>query len=150
MLTSTGFIAHYNIRHCVDQRPAQNQSFDVRQACNSWIVSCLERSFSPVDKSIHKITFVLREKTKVVGYCHLEEENNIVWLGISIIENKIGQGLGNILITHLLNEAKKIKVESINLAVDEDNFKARNLYEKFGFKEIKKSKKVLIYNYKAQ
>tara|TARA_B100001059_G_scaffold60130_1_gene55730 strand:+ start:15251 stop:15667 length:417 start_codon:yes stop_codon:yes gene_type:complete len=97
----------------------------------------------------HKITFVLREKTKVVGYCHLEEENNIVWLGISIIENKIGQGLGNILITHLLNEAKKIKVESINLAVDEDNFKARNLYEKFGFKVIKKSKKVLIYNYKA-
>lgn len=98
----------------------------------------------------HKITFVLREKTKVVGYCHLEEENNIVWLGISIIENKIGQGLGNILISHLLNEAKKIKVESINLAVDEDNFKARNLYEKFGFKVMKKSKKVLIYNYKAQ
>ena len=98
----------------------------------------------------HKITFVLREKTKVVGYCHLEEENNIVWLGISIIENKIGQGLGNILISHLLNEKKKKKVESINLAVDEDNFKARNLYEKFGFKVMKKSKKVLIYNYKAQ
>lgn len=35
----------------------------------------------------HLVTYVLKERNQVIGYGHLENEDNRVWLGISLIES---------------------------------------------------------------
>tara|TARA_Y100000741_G_C18258613_1_gene559839 strand:- start:170 stop:589 length:420 start_codon:yes stop_codon:yes gene_type:complete len=98
----------------------------------------------------HISTFVLIEYDKVIGYCHLEKENDLIWLGVAIIEKKTGMGYGNILIKHLIQEAREKQIKDINLSVDKDNFKAISLYEKFGFKLKKETSSIFIYKYNLE
>lgn len=52
-----------------------------------------------------------------------------------VTSKKQGIGVGKALMTEAINKAKRIKViEKINLSVMASNDKAKNLYEKFGFK----------------
>ena len=95
----------------------------------------------------HISTFVLIKFNKVIGYCHLEKENDLIWLGIAIINEKIGMGFGEVLVKHLIKEARSKKIKEINLSVDKDNIKAIGLYEKFGFILNKETKKVFFYKY---
>tara|TARA_B100000780_G_scaffold59085_1_gene37701 strand:- start:1010 stop:1435 length:426 start_codon:yes stop_codon:yes gene_type:complete len=98
----------------------------------------------------HISAFVLMEVDKVIGYCHLEKENDLIWLGIAIIEKKIGMGFGNILIKHLIKEAEEKQIKEINLSVDKDNIKAISLYEKFGFKFKSETRKNIFYEYNIE
>ncbi|MGL5693927.1 MAG: GNAT family N-acetyltransferase [Peptostreptococcaceae bacterium] len=53
--------------------------------------------------------------------------------GISIIKSCWNKGIGTILINEIINEAKQIGYEQIELGVFSDNIKAQRLYEKLGF-----------------
>lgn len=99
------------------------------------------RSLEIIDN--HIATFIIRHESKSIAYGHLDKEDEIIWLGIAIAENFQGQGLGKLMMTHLLTFARIQKIPTIKLAVDIDNHSAIPLYQKFGFKEIKKTKKVL-------
>ncbi len=91
----------------------------------------------------HVATFIIRHESKSIAYGHLDKEDEIIWLGIAIAENFHGQGLGKLMMTHLLAFARIQKISKIKLAVDLDNMAAIPLYQKFGFKEINRTKKVL-------
>ena len=56
-------------------------------------------------------------------------------LGISIKKKAWGLGLGTILISRALEQAKENGFEQVELGVFEDNSRARHLYEKLGFQE---------------
>jgi len=58
-----------------------------------------------------------------------------VSLGISILQEYQGLGLGNIIMVELINKAKEMKKTKMDLEVRVDNFKAINLYKKLGFVE---------------
>jgi ribosomal protein S18 acetylase RimI-like enzyme len=84
----------------------------------------------------HLVTFLILEMESPVAYGHLDKEDNTVWLGICISPEYSGMGYGKIMMTTLIDEAKKINIEKVLLTVDKDNLTAIRLYEMFNFKKI--------------
>lgn len=78
---------------------------------------------------------VYMEDDKFIGYLNYSvmyekaEINNIY-----VIKEFRSQGIGSKLLEYLLNMCKTC--ENITLEVRKDNFKALQLYKKFGFKEV--------------
>jgi ribosomal protein S18 acetylase RimI-like enzyme len=89
------------------------------------------RSLDVLDN--HLATYLLQLDGRMVGYGHLDQEGEIVWLGIAISDTHQGLGLGRLMMELLLTVAKLKKLPGIQLAVDNDNIKAIALYQKFGF-----------------
>lgn len=90
----------------------------------------------------HLATFVIRHQAQSIAYGHLDPENEIIWLGIAIAKGFQGQGLGTLLMTHLLTYARLHDLKMLKLAVDTDNNAAIFLYKKFGFKASSKTEQV--------
>lgn len=53
--------------------------------------------------------------------------------GIAIKRKFWGMGIGNILLTEILEKSRELGFEQVELTVVENNYKAMSLYEKFGF-----------------
>ncbi len=81
----------------------------------------------------HICTLLLYENNLPIGYGHLDHENGIVWLGICISQFHKGKGLGKLMMTELVENARLNIVSRLQLTVDCDNVGAINLYHKFGF-----------------
>ncbi len=90
----------------------------------------------------HIVTLIVLKEKKIVGYGHLDKENNSVWLGTAVIESEKGKGVGKMLMEKLFEEAKMKNVKEITLTVDNDNAAAISLYEKFGFHLLKKENEI--------
>ena len=69
------------------------------------------------------------------------DEYEVLTLATDI--NKRRRGIGTLLLTKLINLAKKDKVFRIILEVSENNIAAVSMYQKLGFKKISKRKKLL-------
>lgn len=82
----------------------------------------------------HLVTLLVLKKTFPVGYGHLEPENENLWLGICLLPDYIGKGIGKLILDALIFEALQQKFEKIDLTVDKDNVNAITLYEKYNFK----------------
>jgi len=106
-----------------------NNSKNFRYYCN--------RDISVIKN--HIITLILTKDDNIIGYGHLDKEENI-WLGICIIEKYRGQGYGKIIINYLIDYSIEKKIEKIYLTVDKNNKIAKNLYEKYNFKLNKDDK----------
>ncbi|WP_042274858.1 GNAT family N-acetyltransferase [[Clostridium] dakarense] len=75
--------------------------------------------------SVASITSVQKDRLKHVGS-----------LGISVFSEYWGLGIANEVMTYLINWAKSNSItKKVTLSVREDNYKAINLYKKFGFEE---------------
>jgi len=93
----------------------------------------------------HLLTCLLFNDAKPIGYAHLDKENDLIWLGIAIIESEKGKGLGNMLMKHLINFAIEQKLKIIFLTVDLQNTNAIKLYQKYHFEiEAKKNEYFLM------
>ena len=124
------------------------------QPLEAFLASCgssLEtfRYFSSRSLSViqnHLVTLLGFDENRIpVAYGHLDQENEVVWLGICISESNLGEGYGNLMMEALLDAARELNVESIDLTVDAENSNAIRLYEKFGFCSKEKSPKVFRY-----
>ena len=85
----------------------------------------------------HVLTLLLFKNNEPVGYGHLDKEKETIWLGICIIEKELKKGYGKIIMKELLSFADKNKI-NLNLSVFKTNIAAYKLYQKFGFKIVKK------------
>ncbi|MEP1032784.1 GNAT family N-acetyltransferase [Ekhidna sp.] len=84
----------------------------------------------------HVKTLIVKKKEQVIGYGHLDPEKEKLWLGICVAERFKGKGIGRMILEELLDSAKYLNHDEIWLSVDNDNFGAITLYEKFGFRLI--------------
>ena len=98
----------------------------------------------------HILTILVIENNLPIGYGHLDEEENIVWLGISVIPKYHNKGIGKLIMSYLVSQAQKLKISNIFLTVAIYNKSAQILYEKFNFKRINKTKTYLKYNLSLQ
>ena len=78
-------------------------------------------------------------KERIIGTAslsfHSQESNrHKAELGITVHDDYQNQGLGTIMINHLLEIAQKKKLKKIYLRVDTNNSRAIHVYEKRGFK----------------
>lgn len=94
------------------------------------------RYFSKRELSIvknHLVSLLLLDNGSPVAYGHLEQDDNIVWLGVCVLPNHKGKKLGLLVMNELLAEAKQKKIAQIDLTVDKENLPAIALYEKLCF-----------------
>jgi RimJ/RimL family protein N-acetyltransferase len=92
----------------------------------------------------HLITLVGTEGGVPVAYGHLDPENGCTWLGVCVAEKWVGTGKGAEVVSSLLgfSDAGGLLV---SLTVDEDNLRARKLYEKLGFVLKRQNLKTMYY-----
>jgi len=88
----------------------------------------------------HLYTCVFSVSDIIVGYGHLDRDNDKVWLGMFVLKNFQKKGYGLLILENLIKIARKYKLKDIFLSADETNHKAINLYKKFSFKIVKKEK----------
>ena len=81
--------------------------------------------------------FVLENDGIIVGYYGFWVMfENVDITKVSIRKEFQGMKLSNILMEDCINRVKLLECEKINLEVRVDNFRAINLYKKYGFKEV--------------
>ncbi|MGN6177654.1 MAG: GNAT family N-acetyltransferase [Mucilaginibacter sp.] len=108
-----------------------------------------KRPFSVLQN--HIVTCVLVDSNQVIGYGHLDRENDRTWLGIAIAEEHQGKGYGKLLMNFLISKATENKINCIHLTVDADNINAKHLYEKIGFSVVKQlNDSVILMDYKLE
>ncbi|MFN6038013.1 MAG: GNAT family N-acetyltransferase, partial [Bacteroidota bacterium] len=108
-----------------------------------------KRKIDVIDQ--HKITIlVIDQNENPVAYGHLDEEDETIWLGNCVIEKESGKRLGHLIMRILLNFARDNKIEKIKLSVDNNNLKAINLYEKFGFQLSDKKENFSFYEWQLK
>ena len=61
-------------------------------------------------------------------------------MNIAVKEDYRRQGIATLLLNHILSLCKQKNLKAINLEVNEENFSAISLYQKFGFKECGRRK----------
>ena len=72
------------------------------------------------------------------GYGYVNE--NIPELGIAVVKEVRGKGLGTKLMNSIIEEARSNGYKALSLSVDAANTNAVNLYRKLGFIELRKEK----------
>jgi RimJ/RimL family protein N-acetyltransferase len=82
----------------------------------------------------HLCTVVLAKGDIIVGYGHLDKENEKIWLGICVAEYETGKGCGKIIMNFLVEFARSQNFKEIYLTVDSVNTYAISLYEKYFFR----------------
>lgn len=88
----------------------------------------------PVEITLnHRFSCLLMEGDQPVGYGHLENENDITWLGIAILPSYQHKGYGKKMMEELIKNAIQLDIPEIKLTVDKDNIGALKLYENFHF-----------------
>jgi len=81
--------------------------------------------------------WVLEYKGKLVGYCgywRIEDEAHIVTFAIHPSYRRMG--LGKILLSYILKDARGKNIKRVTLEVRKSNYPAQALYEGLGFKKV--------------
>jgi len=102
---------------------------------NKWSESFFLKLF------LEKNVFFISQNSPLDGYLIARktlDEYEVLTLATDI--NKRRRGIGTLLLTKLINLAKKDKVLRVILEVSENNIAAVSMYEKLGFKKISKRK----------
>ena len=94
----------------------------------------------------HIVSYIIKDDSRLIGYCHLENDSGKTWLGLCVLQNETAKGYGKLILHKLINDSKKFQIKNIYLSVDSNNLNAIRLYENFEFKL--QSKKNGIYYYK--
>lgn len=107
-----------------------------------WSLDGYKREIESPNSCLLIIIINIGKTEKVIGlgcFWAILDEAHLTILGIH--PDFQGQGLGKLLLSKLLEEAENRSLERATLEVGENNNKALNLYEQFGFKEAGRRKK---------
>lgn len=92
------------------------------------------------------IRLIALDESKVVGWCHIRPDRwegftHAGWLGMGVLKEYRGQGIGRALLHQTLAAAKQRGMERVELSVFASNIPAIHLYEKFKFEFEGRKKK---------
>lgn len=159
-ITKTGkeiIITSPNIEDAKDLAEHANKVFSETKFLLSGIEDGIKKEedeirwIDDVNNSLRSFILVAKFNNKIVGVGNVSQKSSKFrtihrcGLGISIQKEFCGYGIGNILMSLMINNAKLLNYEQIELSVAEKNFIAQNLYKKFGFIEYGKLKNALKY-----
>lgn len=89
-----------------------------------------------IDVIKNHLKTILCVDEKILGYGHLDVENDKIWLGIMVCDECIGRNIGKFIMENLLNNIDC----DVYLSVDTLNERAINLYKKYNFSIIEENK----------
>lgn len=92
------------------------------------------------------IRLIAVDDSKIVGWCHIRPDRwegftHAGWLGMGVLKEYRGQGIGSALLHRSLGEARNRGLERVELSVFASNITAIRLYEKFKFEVEGRKKK---------
>ncbi|MDU1306706.1 MAG: GNAT family N-acetyltransferase [Clostridium perfringens] len=93
-----------------------------------------------INRGKNQYWYVAEENGKVIGLGILMNHGNLRKKHVGIITLMVNsdyqnKGIGSILMDKLINLSESLNIIRLELCVFRDNYKAINLYKKFGFKE---------------
>ncbi|MDM0963698.1 GNAT family N-acetyltransferase [Clostridium perfringens] len=93
-----------------------------------------------INRGKNQYWYVAEENGKVIGLGILINHGNLRKKHVGVITLMVNsdyqnKGVGNLLMDKLINLSESINIIRLELCVFRDNYKAINLYKKFGFKE---------------
>lgn len=91
----------------------------------------------------HVYTVIAKYNSDIIGYGHIDYQDKY-WIGLYIHDNYQNKGYGKILLNHLIKISKELFINNLYLSVNIENTIAIHIYNKFGFKVIKKNNKNII------
>lgn len=99
---------------------------------------CNENILDNVLNDDNSHAYVIREEGHIVAagtlcIVHTLEFTNAVIESVVVSSNHRGQGLGKVLIQHMIDEAKQMNVHSIHLTSNPKRVAANKLYQNLGF-----------------
>lgn len=81
--------------------------------------------------------FFAKDGDRIVGTASLLKEHGIYELAkMAVTEDQKGNGIGNLLMEHCIDEAKKLVSEKLILISNRSLTPALTMYEKYGFREV--------------
>lgn len=92
-----------------------------------------------INQTTHSRMFIVKDAGKIVASAHIQGKTKIrtrhkAVIGISVLKDYWGQGIGSMLMQKLIDFAKDNKfIEILYLEVISTNTRAINLYKKFSF-----------------
>lgn len=104
------------------------------------------------DQSMNSIYLVIESDDQFVGIAtlagsQLPLQSHRATLGIALLEDYWGYGIGSLLVEELLDFAAHSNIEMITLEVVSENIKAINLYKKYKFNEVGRFSNYLKYKH---
>ncbi|HFE9685554.1 TPA: N-acetyltransferase family protein [Clostridium perfringens] len=93
-----------------------------------------------INRGKNQYWYVVEEDGKVIGLGILMNHGNLRKKHVGVItlmvnSNYQNKGVGSLLMDKLINLSESLNIIRLELCVFRDNYKAINLYKKFGFKE---------------
>ncbi len=93
-----------------------------------------------INRGKNQYWYVAEENGKVIGLGILMNHGNLRRKHVGVITLMVNsdyqnKGVGSLLMDKLINLSESINIIRLELCVFRDNYKAINLYKKFGFKE---------------
>lgn len=93
-----------------------------------------------INKGKNQYWYVAEENGKVIGLGILMNHGNLRKKHVGVITLMVNsdyqnKGVGSLLMDKLINLSESLNIIRLELCVFRDNYKAINLYKKFGFKE---------------
>lgn len=93
-----------------------------------------------INRGKNQYWYVAEENGKVIGLGILMNHGNLRKKHVGVITLMVNsdyqnKGIGSLLMDKLINLSESINIIRLELCVFRDNYKAINLYKKFGFKE---------------
>lgn len=96
----------------------------------------------------HLITIIITDNdNNIIGYSHIDNENDINWFGICILNKYKGNRYGTKCINYMIDYINKNNIKNVKLSVDIENYIAVKLYLKYNFhiKEINNTYYIMEY-----
>ncbi len=93
-----------------------------------------------INRGKNQYWYVAEENGKVIGLGILMNDGNLRKKHVGVITLMVNsdyqnKGVGSLLMDKLINLSESLNIIRLELCVFRDNYKAINLYKKFGFKE---------------
>ncbi|WP_415334643.1 GNAT family N-acetyltransferase [Clostridium perfringens] len=93
-----------------------------------------------INRGKNQYWYVAEENGKVIGLGILMNHGNLRRKHVGVITLMVNsdyqnKGIGSLLMDKLINLSESLNIIKLELCVFRDNYKAINLYKKFGFKE---------------
>ena len=106
-------------------------------------------------RSIEKIMgnsflVVTDNEEEYTGYGHIDFDGKNHWLGICVADEHVGTKTGHLLMQEIIKAARLEGFKSLHLKVDNENFKAIGLYEKYGFVKVEQKMDVTSSHFEFQ
>ncbi len=102
-------------------------------------------NFVALDKNV--FYYKIKLNKEIVGALHLEKNNKTIYLSIWIKPDKQHWGIATKALQDLISNKFNIEFNNIIVSIEETNYISIKLFEKLGFKKIKKENELILYEF---